>query len=198
MYKITLMVNGQEFTLLLNREDYSRLNNLLRHGSNTYQAYEENERERLKAKRKAEQEAREKARTSGSRGASYTFFVNGEPMRGFHNFDFSGFFDAEEAFRKFSETASGYAGRDDGHRSGPGSSRHYGYVPPPRPESPKPHTVSRQEYIRKLHTLAGLAYPSQLDEKRVYRRAMRKCHPDSGGSHQKWIELEKIKVALGI
>jgi hypothetical protein len=68
---------------------------------------------------------------------------------------------------------------------------------PPRPEEPKAWT--RDSMMRRLCELAKVEYPSELEERKLYLRAARHCHPDQiGGSHELMIELSELKRLLRI
>lgn len=76
-----------------------------------------------------------------------------------------------------------------GYDSGRGSqSNQHGEAPKQSSRSP----------IERLHQLAELAYPSAMEPRKIYRRAMRHCHPDRGGTREKWDELEYLGRRLGI
>ena len=104
---------------------------------------------------------------------------------------------AEEAFRKR---------RQSDWRNGP-----YGYAPggsrfsfdgspfeqafPERPGNPHKPAASL------IDQLAGFAEmdiqaATELPLKKLWLRAQRKCHPDTGGSHEKWLELEKLEARV--
>ena len=62
------------------------------------------------------------------------------------------------------------------------------YTPPP--------TKSDKE---KLADLAEIAWEvaKLMDMRKLLRKAQVKCHPDTGGSHEKWIELENLLRSMG-
>ncbi|MEG2887260.1 MAG: hypothetical protein RR853_09055 [Aurantimicrobium sp.] len=37
-----------------------------------------------------------------------------------------------------------------------------------------------------------------MDSKVLLKKAQRKCHPDTGGSHDKWVALDKLRREMGI
>jgi hypothetical protein len=57
---------------------------------------------------------------------------------------------------------------------------------------------SRDQLIKRLGELAQVPVPEFADLKALYRKAMRKCHPDTGGSHELWVELEEIAAQLDL
>jgi hypothetical protein len=70
-----------------------------------------------------------------------------------------------------------------------------GFVPPRGGRPAPPPQKSDKE---KLADLAGVEWETakNIDTKALLRKAMRNCHPDTGGSHEKWIELEKLKSKM--
>ena len=56
---------------------------------------------------------------------------------------------------------------------------------------PRPNLV-------KLFEMAGVEYSVDYDQQKLLRRAKSKCHPDTGGSSEQWIELEKIARSLNL
>lgn len=70
--------------------------------------------------------------------------------------------------------------------------------PPPNQPTDKPRAWTRDQTIRRLCELAQEAYPTELSEEKLYRRALRYCHPDSGGTHELFVELGEIKQRLKI
>jgi len=55
-----------------------------------------------------------------------------------------------------------------------------------------------QSPLERLCELAGMPFSEGVDQRRVYRKALRVCHPDSGGSHEAFVELQDIARKLGI
>ena len=56
---------------------------------------------------------------------------------------------------------------------------------------PRPNLV-------KLFEIAGVEYSVDYDQQKLLRRAKAKCHPDTEGSNEQWIELEKIARSLNL
>jgi hypothetical protein len=52
----------------------------------------------------------------------------------------------------------------------------------------------------KLAEMAGIdwAVAQLMEDKALLKKAQRKCHPDTGGSHEKWIELDKLRQEMGL
>jgi hypothetical protein len=77
--------------------------------------------------------------------------------------------------------SSRYAGRDDGIQSNPA----------------KP-SMSTDVLINQLTKFAKLTPENakQLTLKQLWRRAQRACHPDSGGTHEAWLELHKLEIYI--
>lgn len=69
---------------------------------------------------------------------------------------------------------------------------------PPKPPPQQPKTWTRDQSVRRLCELAKETYPTQLSVEKLYRRALRYCHPDTGGSHELFVELGSIKQRLKI
>ena len=56
----------------------------------------------------------------------------------------------------------------------------------------QPKFTSVSAWVR-LCTVAGVDETTPRSEKaRIIRKAQRKCHPDTGGSHDEWVKLEDI------
>lgn len=119
----------------------------------------------------------------------------------------------EAAWRKANERAYSFRfqmgnedfiffGADDGQRSqprtehktqyGPGSSR----ATTNGQAKPNWSPTSVIELIK----LAGVETEeaAKLTVKQLYRKAQRRCHPDTGGSHDLWLKLEKLVPYLDI
>lgn len=68
-----------------------------------------------------------------------------------------------------------------------------------RPSEPQasyqPKTPKEQ-----LADMAGVDWgeAKTMDNKKLLRRAQRKCHPDHGGTHQQWLDLQKLQNRMGI
>lgn len=138
---------------------------------------EELRREAEKLRRKQEQdrkrrfeEAEERRRAQGA----YNRF--GEDMPDWaRRFTFTASA-GEEAFRQFNDQFF------------PGDSQ-----PKPQPRNANPNKV-------KLAKLAGVEWDDADNMKLevLKKKAMRKCHPDTGGSHEKWLELTNLLKVMGI
>jgi len=63
-----------------------------------------------------------------------------------------------------------------------------------RAANPRPQSSIEQE----LCQLAGVEYPTHLTQKQLFRKAQRRCHPDTGGSHELFVQLDKLKIYLDI
>lgn len=96
----------------------------------------------------------------------------------------------QENMQDFISSMGGFqfSGRQDGFHS-----------TPPRAE-PKTVPTKRLSHDRwrELCELAGVPVKTELTQKQLYRRAMRKCHPDTGGNHDLWLRLDKLKAYLEI
>jgi hypothetical protein len=48
--------------------------------------------------------------------------------------------------------------------------------------------------------MAGVPWmeAKDMDPKKLLRKAQRKCHPDTGGSKEAWLELEKLQAEMGL
>jgi hypothetical protein len=72
--------------------------------------------------------------------------------------------------------------------------RTQGKGPEEKPTAPK---RSDAQARMRLAELAGISWPTDIQNPNLYKRAQRKCHPDiEGGSHDLWIELEDIARQL--
>lgn len=113
---------------------------------------------------------------------------------------------AQETFRNFGATFDGgsynfffdhgagpqFRGRDDGQRSQRRSE--------PKTSKPRTSWSNSKSFREQLADLAGVEHEETRDWeiKKLLKRAQRNCHPDTGGSHEKWIELEKLTEKMGI
>lgn len=63
-------------------------------------------------------------------------------------------------------------------------------------------TKTKTNPINRLYQLAGVDKPADTtqvpDLDKLLRKAKRKCHPDTGGNNELWLELEKIAKELGL
>lgn len=69
-----------------------------------------------------------------------------------------------------------------------------------RTEAP-PTTFTRVTKIARLFEFAGVEYEGNNNPEileRVLRKAKRKCHPDTGGSNELWLELEELAKWLAL
>lgn len=137
------------------------------------------------AARKAEEEARRKARERNQRqaGEGSTYFSHSGPtFRGGPDSYYYNNEQFKEAWENLNAAFNGFTGE-----------RRYTQSPP-RFYLPKPSTLGSRA---QLFDLIGVEEGS-LDIKVAYRRAKRLCHPDSGGSHEAWLELQSIARRLGL
>lgn len=58
-------------------------------------------------------------------------------------------------------------------------------------------SIQQARRIR-LATIAGVEWPTEIEDKKLLRRAQRKAHPDTGGSHELWLEVDKLRVSMGL
>ena len=134
---------------------------------------EYNERQRKAREAARERREREKARENSSR----------------YNFTFSSTADSntswDDVWRILQETSASFSTASSNFHQAYGS---------PRASQGAPN---KSPLIR-LHELAEVAYPSNLDNRKLYRRAARYCHSDQGGTKEKWEELDRIARKLGI
>lgn len=137
--------------------------------------------EEQNARRRDEERARQRREQERARYHA-NFFVDEEFIRSM--------FDEGGPFSGFK-----FYGTDDGYRESPPKQEHKSSTPPKR-EVPKAWT--RDQMIKRLCELAKVDYPSELGDKRLLRRAQRECHPDSGGSHELWVELDELVRLLRI
>jgi len=127
---------------------------------------QEQEHLRREQERKRRQEEAEKLRQQRFGGGTYseTFFIN------WNNFDglFNGFFSTAEAGSSYSHT-------------------------PPRTEykTTKSSTQNREGALIRLMEIAD-EKSREVPLKRLIMRAQRRAHPDTGGSHELWIEVEQL------
>lgn len=70
--------------------------------------------------------------------------------------------------------------------------------PPPRPRQEAPRKPAKGSPLEQLCVLAKVDFPTTLEPKVVYRKAMRHCHPDHGGSAEQWHEMEYLGRRLGL
>ncbi|AVR56892.1 hypothetical protein PBI_TRISCUIT_19 [Microbacterium phage Triscuit] len=153
---------------------------------------EEEERARARAeyergRRQRDQQANQSGSGSfGPGGQSYTFF--GSAQGDFYHRLFEDMY-GNPAGAGFEPPRSGgptYHGRDDGFRTNP---------------RPGPKTSSRMKSNKeKLADMAEVAWETaqDMDTKKLLKMAQRKCHPDTGGSHEKWIKLDELKRGMGL
>jgi hypothetical protein len=57
---------------------------------------------------------------------------------------------------------------------------------------------TRQARRIRLAKIAGVEWPTEIEDKKLLRRAQRNAHPDTGGSHELWLEVDKIRVSMGL
>ncbi|WNO27772.1 hypothetical protein SEA_HUWBERT_20 [Microbacterium phage Huwbert] len=79
-----------------------------------------------------------------------------------------------------------FRGRDDGFRTN---------------ARQEPKTSTRMKSNKeKLADMAEVAWETaqDMDTKKLLKMAQRKCHPDTGGSHEKWIKLDELKRGMGL
>lgn len=109
-----------------------------------------------------------------------------------------------DAFSDFSATFS-----SSGTRGGPSFHDIFGdifedvFTPPQPPPSSGRYYSARDKkptshsIWARLCAMAGVPFNTPRSEQaKVIRKAQRKCHPDTGGSHEKWIELDKLIGSL--
>lgn len=60
-----------------------------------------------------------------------------------------------------------------------------------------PKAKSKKE---QLADMAGVEWSTAelMDLKKLLRRAQRVCHPDHGGTHEKWLDLQKLQQSMGL
>lgn len=129
------------------------------------------ERERRERAEQKEREYRERQEQPRYRGGN-TFWDGFDD----HYFDNLG-----EAFRGFRDSYNQFP--------------HPGFTRTEPKTSAPPRTQTRREQLAKL---AGVEWPTDITDQKLLRMAQRKCHPDTGGSHEQWIELDKLKRLMGL
>lgn len=87
----------------------------------------------------------------------------------------------QEAFDNLRDAFSSFGGSANFSRAGTSS---------------KPRAVGP---FQRLCEIAGVEPldAGDMDKKKLLRRAQRKAHPDSGGSHELWLEVESLQRRLG-
>lgn len=55
-----------------------------------------------------------------------------------------------------------------------------------------------KSHKERLADLAGVEWETaeSMDLKKLLRKAQHKCHPDTGGSHEQWLSLQKLKEEM--
>ena len=198
IYKVTIEsgVNDpskrQNRTFYIDEEDDELLWHLLNRIGTTRDRWEEQQQRRRadEARREREQFEREQQanrdRDARARQAREDFYAGQHSRAGGPSYTFTaGFFD-QGAFN-FEEFANAFRGSDDGFRSGSPRTEH----------KTSPSVKSKKE---QLADMAQLEWETArtMDLKKLLRRAQRVCHPDHGGSHEKWLDLQKLQQSMGL
>lgn len=88
-----------------------------------------------------------------------------------------------------------FDGMDDGFRTTP-RTEHKTSTPPPRQAKPAPKVWNKTTIRIRLREIAEVT-DVMLEDKKLIARAKRKAHPDSGGSHDLFIEVTELVSYLG-
>lgn len=93
----------------------------------------------------------------------------------------------EQMFRAFNQTFT------SSHTGGSRGNGYYTYNPNIYTQQPPTSNA-----LAKLAQLAGVEGVDNEPKaiRSAYRKAQRKCHPDTGGSHEKWLELQKLEYLI--
>jgi hypothetical protein len=175
-YKVTIEsgVEGpgqNERIFIIDEEDDELLWMLLRRIRVRPESWTAQQKERRDEEIRRIAEQQRKAREARERAQNYTYQTY---------FNQSSFDDFARAFR---------GGYDDGFR--------FNQAPNPGSTRTRPTLKSHKMLLAEM-AVVEWAVAELMDDMKLLRRAQRKCHPDTGGSHEKWVKLEKIQREMGL
>lgn len=94
------------------------------------------------------------------------------------------------------EKSREYAEKKYGERPGPRYQRANWTGNPNSNNSWRFSGPSAEDPMIELRKLAGVEPGTTHSTQKLLRLAMRRCHPDTGGSHEAWLKLDKLRKKI--